>query len=107
MEFAAFITNAENQTAFSKVANTLPSSKASIEDPFFTQSDGSLEAEAKVASSQSLDKATDYMVGVPNAGDINSALARGLQEILMNGADIKETLNAVEKEVNQILNQDS
>lgn len=107
VEFAAFITNAENQTAFSKVANTLPSSKASIEDPFFTQSDGSLEAEAKVASSQSLDKATDYMVGVPNAGDINSALARGLQEILMNGADIKETLNAVENEVNQILNQES
>jgi putative chitobiose transport system substrate-binding protein len=107
VEFAAFITNAENQTAFSKVANTLPSSKASIEDPFFTESDGSLEAEAKVASSQSLDKATDYMVGVPSAGDINSALARGLQEILMNGADIKETLNSVEKEVNNILSQGS
>ncbi|ETT56188.1 sugar ABC transporter substrate-binding protein [Paenibacillus sp. FSL P4-0338] len=107
VEFAAFITNAENQTAFSKVANTLPSSKASIQDPFFTDSDGSLEAEAKVASSQSLDKATDYMVGVPSAADINSALARGLQEILMNGADIKETLNKVEKEVNNIISQGS
>lgn len=107
VEFAAFITNAENQTAFSKVANTLPSSKASIQDPFFTESDGSLEAEAKVASSQSLDKATDYMVGVPSAADINSALTRGLQEILMNGADIKETLNKVEKEVNNIISQGS
>ncbi|WP_427050593.1 ABC transporter substrate-binding protein [Paenibacillus sp. TC-CSREp1] len=107
VEFAAFITNAENQTAFSKVANTLPSSKASIQDPFFTDSDGSLEAEAKVASSQSLDKATDYMVGVPSASDINSALTRGLQEILMNGADIKETLNKVEKEVNDIISQGS
>ncbi|ASA26148.1 sugar ABC transporter substrate-binding protein [Paenibacillus donghaensis] len=107
VEFAAYITNAENQTAFSKVANTLPSSKASIDDPFFTESDGSLEAEAKVASSQSLDKATDYMVGVPSAADINSALARGLQEILMNGKDIKATLDAVEKEVNNILSQGS
>ncbi|WP_440111340.1 ABC transporter substrate-binding protein [Paenibacillus sp. QZ-Y1] len=107
VEFAAYITNSENQTAFSKIANTLPSSKASIQDPFFTQSDGSLEAEAKVASSQSLDKATDYMVGVPSAADINSALTRGLQEILMNGADIKETLNAMEKEVNHILSQGS
>ncbi|MEK3715211.1 ABC transporter substrate-binding protein [Paenibacillus sp. FSL R7-0333] len=107
VEFAAFLTNAENQTAFSKAANTLPSSKASIQDPFFTESDGSLEAEAKVASSQSLDKATDYMVGVPSAADINSALARGLQEILMNGADIKETLNKVEKEVNTIISQGS
>ncbi|MFS0871797.1 ABC transporter substrate-binding protein [Paenibacillus xylanilyticus] len=107
VEFAAFITNSENQTAFSKIANTLPSSKASIQDPFFTESDGSLEAEAKVASSQSLDKATDYMVGVPSAADINSALTRGLQEILMNEADIKETLNSVEKEVNNILSQGS
>lgn len=107
VEFAAFVTNADNQTAFSKIANTLPSSKASITDPFFTESDGSLEAEAKVVSSQSLDKATDYMVGVPSAGDINSALARGLQEILLNGADIKKTLDAVEKEVNGIISQGS
>ncbi|CQR57904.1 ABC transporter substrate-binding protein [Paenibacillus riograndensis] len=107
VEFAAFVTNADNQTAFSKVANTLPSSKASIQDPFFTESDGTLEAEAKVVSSQSLDKATDYMVGVPNASDINSAIARGFQEILLNGADIKQTLDAVEKEVNRIISQGS
>ncbi|WP_150269533.1 ABC transporter substrate-binding protein [Paenibacillus tepidiphilus] len=107
VEFAAFITSADSQTAFSKVANTLPSTKASIADPFFTESDGTLEAEAKVVSSQSLDKATDYMVGVPSASDINSALARGLQEILLNGADIKQTLDAVEKEVNGIIAQAS
>ncbi|WP_039838092.1 ABC transporter substrate-binding protein [Paenibacillus sonchi] len=107
VEFAAFVTNADNQTSFSKVANTLPSSKASIQDPFFTESDGTLEAEAKVVSSQSLDKATDYMVGVPSASDINSAIARGFQEILLNGADIKQTLDAVEKEVNRIISQGS
>lgn len=105
VEFAAFVTNADNQTAFSKVANTLPSSKASIQDPFFTESDGTLEAEAKVVSSQSLDKATDYMVGVPSAADINSAIARGFQEILLNGADITQTLDAMEKEVNRIIGQ--
>lgn len=105
VDFAAYITNAANQTAFSKAANTLPSAKDSIKDPFFTESDGTLEAQAKVASSQSLDKATDYMVGVPSASDINSAIARGLQKIMLNGADIKQTLDAVEKEVNDILKQ--
>lgn len=104
-EFAKFITNAANQTAFSKVANTLPSTKESVEDPFFKESDGSLEAEAKLASSQSLTEATDYMVGVPNAGDINSAIARGLQDILLNGKDIQATLDSVETEVNNILKQ--
>lgn len=104
-EFAKFITNAANQTAFSKEANTLPSTKKSVEDPFFTESDGSLEAEAKLASSQSLDKATDHMVGVPNASDINSALARGLQDMLLNGKDIQSTIKAMETEVNNILKQ--
>ncbi|MEK4359395.1 sugar ABC transporter substrate-binding protein [Paenibacillus sp. FSL M7-1455] len=103
VEFAAFITNADNQTAFAKAANTLPSTKESIKDPFFTQSDNTLEAQAKIASANSLDKAVDYMVGVPNASDINGAIARGLQKIMLNDADIASTLNAMEQEVNQVL----
>ncbi|WP_025680645.1 ABC transporter substrate-binding protein [Paenibacillus massiliensis] len=105
VRFAVFLTNADSQTAFSKVANTLPSTKASIEDPFFTESDQSLEAEAKIVSAQSLDKATDYMVGVPNAKDINSAITRALQNILLNGADMTKTLKDLEQEVNGILQQ--
>ncbi|WP_136606737.1 ABC transporter substrate-binding protein [Paenibacillus dokdonensis] len=103
VEFAAFITNADNQTAFSKAANTLPSTKESIKDPFFTASDNTLESQAKIASANSLDKAVDYMVGVPNASDINSAIARGLQKIMLNDADIQATLDAMEQEVNQVL----
>lgn len=103
VDFAAFVTNAANQTSFSKAANTLPSTKESIKDPFFTESDKSLEAEAKVTSANSLDKAADYMVGVPNAGDINSAIARGLQKIFLNDADVKGTLDSIEQEVNQVL----
>ncbi|MGZ7445863.1 ABC transporter substrate-binding protein [Paenibacillus sp. TH7-28] len=103
VKFAVFVTNAENQTSFAKLANTLPSTKASIKDPFFTESDNTLEAQAKIASAQSLDKATDFMVGVPSATDINAALGRGLQEVLLNGKDIKKTLDSVEKEVNGIL----
>ncbi|MGW8439720.1 ABC transporter substrate-binding protein [Paenibacillus sp. S33] len=105
VKFAVFLTNAESQTAFSKAANTLPSTKDSIKDPYFTQSDKSLEAQAKVVSAQSLDKATDYMVGVPNAKDVNSAIARALQNMVLNGADTKQTLTALEQEVNDILKQ--
>jgi putative chitobiose transport system substrate-binding protein len=105
VKFAVFLTNAESQTAFSKAANTLPSTKDSIKDPYFTQSDQSLEAQAKVVSAQSLDKATDYMVGVPNAKDVNSAVTRAFQIIILNGTDTKQTLAALEEEVNDILKQ--
>lgn len=102
-EFAAFITNAENQTAFSKDSNTLPSTKESIKDPFFSQSDNTLESQAKIASAQSLDKAQEYFLGVPKASDINSAVARQLQQILLNGGDVKAGLEAAAKQVNDIL----
>ncbi|MFD1887211.1 ABC transporter substrate-binding protein [Paenibacillus wenxiniae] len=104
-EFAKFITDATNQTSFAKAANTLPSTKASIKDAYFTENNNSLEAQAKVASAESLDKAVDYMVGVPNAGDINSAIAVQLQEIFLNGKDPQQGLSMAEQEVNQILKQ--
>ncbi|GAB6990915.1 ABC transporter substrate-binding protein [Paenibacillus pini] len=103
VEFAAFVTNVDNQTSFSKVANTLPSTKESIKDPFFTETDKSLEAEAKLTSANSLDKAVEFNQGVPNAGDINSIIGRGLQKIVLNGADVKETLHSMEQEVNKVL----
>ncbi|WP_458120908.1 ABC transporter substrate-binding protein [Paenibacillus sp. Z6-24] len=104
-EFAKFLTNATNQTSFAKAANTLPSTKESIKDPFFTQNDNKLESEAKVASAESLDKAVDYMVGVPNAGDVNSTIALQLQEIFLNGKDPQQGLDTAEQEVNQVLKQ--
>ncbi|MEW4371920.1 ABC transporter substrate-binding protein [Paenibacillus kandeliae] len=104
-EFAKFLTDADNQTSFSKAANTLPSTKESIKDAYFTQNDNTLESQAKVASAESLDKAVDYMVGVPNASDINSAIAVQLQEIFLNGKDPQQGLATAEQEVNQILKQ--
>ncbi|MCM3749964.1 sugar ABC transporter substrate-binding protein [Paenibacillus pasadenensis] len=100
-DFAAFMTNADNQTVFSKEANTLPSTKKSIEDPFFTQSDNTLESQAKIASAQSLDKAQEYYLGIPAAGDVNSAISRELQKIILNGADVKAGLAAAAAEVNE------
>ncbi|QJC50795.1 sugar ABC transporter substrate-binding protein [Paenibacillus albicereus] len=102
-DFAVFVTNAANQTAFAKIANTLPSTKASIEDPFFTESDDTLESQAKIASAQSLDKAQEYYLGIPAAGDINTAIARQLQEIILNGADVKKGVADAAAKVNEAI----
>ncbi|MGN7454040.1 extracellular solute-binding protein [Paenibacillus pasadenensis] len=102
-DFAVFVTNAANQTAFAKFANTLPSTKASIEDPFFTESDNTLESQAKIASVKSLDKAQEYYLGIPAAGDINSAIARQLQEIILNGGDVKAGVEAAAAKVNEAI----
>lgn len=103
IKFAVFLTNAENQLNFSKIANTLPSTVESAKDPFFTQDDGTLEAQAKIASAKSLDKATDLFIGVANAKDVNDVVTKALQNIYLNKADVKSELDKAEKDVNNIL----
>lgn len=102
-DFAAFITNAENQLSFAKEANTLPSTKATIEDKFFTESDNSLEAQAKIASVQGLKLAEEYALGVPSVKDINDAIAAELQKIFLDGADVKASLDEAAKQVNDLI----
>ncbi|MFD2615371.1 ABC transporter substrate-binding protein [Paenibacillus gansuensis] len=103
VEFAAFLTNAQNQLEFAKVANTLPSTKDSIKDPFFSQDDGTLEAQAKIASSQGLENASDFLLGVEKAGDINTTIVKHLQNIFLNKADVKAEMDAAAKEVEGLL----
>ncbi|MGZ9582945.1 ABC transporter substrate-binding protein [Paenibacillus marinisediminis] len=101
--FARFVTNAENQLKFSKVANTLPSTIKSAEDPFFSENDGSLEGTAKTISVQSLDKASDVMFGIEQSSEIAEIINLHIENIVLNGGDIKSELDAAEKKINDLL----
>ncbi len=57
-DFALFVTNPENQLAFSRMTTTLPSVVEALRDPFFTTEDGSLETQARVLSARQLPFAT-------------------------------------------------
>jgi putative chitobiose transport system substrate-binding protein len=103
VDFAVFVTNAANQLEFSKIANTLPSTVESAKDPFFSENDGTLEGVAKTVSAVSLDKAEDFYIGVESAKDVNEKVTKALQEIYLNGADVKKTLTTAESDVNKIL----
>lgn len=102
-EFAHYVSNDANQLAFSKAANTLPSTKEAAKDEFFYKNDGTLEGQALTASVESLDKATDFYLGVESASDVDSAITKHLQNIYSNEQDLDAELEAAEKEVNDIL----
>lgn len=104
-EFAHYVTNDANQLAFSKVANTLPSTKVAAKDEFFYKNDGTLEGQALTASVESLDKATDFYLGIENANDVNKTVNKHLQNIYINDEDLKAELDAAEKEINEILSR--
>ena len=69
LKFATYVTNEENQLAFAKEANVLPSTVAAMEDPYFT--DVSEDATpVEVARSVSASQLDDAAVLVPAMEDV-------------------------------------
>ncbi|WP_088891395.1 ABC transporter substrate-binding protein [Leptolyngbya ohadii] len=69
LKFALFVTNDQNQLAFAKAANVLPSTVASLKDGYFTEVPGSAPAidQARAISAKQMQ---DAEVLIPNQKDI-------------------------------------
>ncbi|MGW3864315.1 ABC transporter substrate-binding protein [Streptomyces sp. NPDC005047] len=62
VEFTKFLSNAENQLAFSKIVTVLPSTKESLKDPYFTdEGEGTVEARARRISADQIAKAQNLV----------------------------------------------
>ncbi|WGD37876.1 extracellular solute-binding protein [Lysinibacter sp. HNR] len=95
---AEWVTNAENQNAFGHLVNVFPSTLESKEDPYFSESDGTVEGDARALAFDSLASAkvltpyevtpamTDYFdqqVALAIRGDVTSqqALDRAVENM--------------------------
>ncbi|MFE0187797.1 ABC transporter substrate-binding protein [Streptomyces sp. NPDC058989] len=58
--FAHFVTDRKNQMAFAKKVTIFPSTKGSLDDPYFTKEDGTDATRVRVASAKSLKTAVNY-----------------------------------------------
>ncbi|MFC9230164.1 ABC transporter substrate-binding protein [Streptomyces decoyicus] len=58
--FAHFVTDKKNQMAFAKEVTIFPSTKGSLDDPYFTKEDGTDAVRVRVASAKSLKTAVNY-----------------------------------------------
>ncbi|MFJ9848692.1 extracellular solute-binding protein [Streptomyces sp. NPDC101150] len=58
--FAHFVTDKTNQMAFAKKVTIFPSTKGSLDDPYFTKEDGTDATRVRVASAASLKTAVNY-----------------------------------------------
>ncbi|MGW8972200.1 ABC transporter substrate-binding protein [Streptomyces platensis] len=58
--FAHFVTDRKNQMAFAKEVTIFPSTKGSLDDPYFTKKDGTDATRVRVASATSLKTAVNY-----------------------------------------------
>lgn len=103
-DFAAFMTNANNQLALSRVAPVLPSVMAALKDPYFQHTSGAdLMAEGRAISANQLLKATTAYQIQPNQNAINDIINHYVQLALLGKLSPEDALRRAEKEINDTL----
>lgn len=102
VEFAKFMTNGENQLAFSKIVTVLPSVVEALEDPYFTDtSDGTVESQARAISAEQIATA-ENMVPVQFDDRVKAALIGQIQLAMNGDISAKEALDRAAEEANEI-----
>jgi putative chitobiose transport system substrate-binding protein len=83
LQFAAFVTNAENQLLLVKRVPLLPSTKASYQDPLFTQSSGdALLDAARAISVQQVQRGVVQVPPLRHYNKLRTAFVRHLQRAM-------------------------
>lgn len=105
IEFVKFITNAENQLAFTKLVPILPVNKEAAADDFFLEGEDSDDPQEKglYYSAINNDKAVDMSPPIAEANLINEILTEEYEEVLLNDKDPQKALDDAEKRVNELL----
>lgn len=102
VEFATFMTNAENQLAFSKIVTILPSIEGALEDPYFTDdSDGTVESKARRISAEQIAEAQN-LVPVQYDDRVKSVVVGKVQLAMQGDLTAQEALDQAVDEANAI-----
>jgi putative chitobiose transport system substrate-binding protein len=104
LNLAQFITSAENQLAFAKLVPILPSTKASIEDPYFKAKPGaSLEDRARALSADQLKDAQLLVPPMPHQSELAKSLDDALQRAALGQQTPEQALGQAATEWDSIL----
>ncbi|TDE39304.1 sugar ABC transporter substrate-binding protein [Nonomuraea mesophila] len=101
IKFATFMTNGENQLAFSKITTVLPSVSEALKDPYFSTSDGTPEAEARKLSAAAMQNAKN-LTPVEYDDRVKKVVVGKVQLAMQGELTAKEALDQAVEEANQI-----
>jgi multiple sugar transport system substrate-binding protein len=102
LAFGRFVTNAENQVKFAKLASIFPSTSKGGDDPYFTTEDGSDEARVRVAAAKQLQTAVNY-TPVQFSDQMREALLQQLADAMLGKKSPKQALDDAVNECNRLL----
>ncbi|CAN5134017.1 sugar ABC transporter substrate-binding protein [soil metagenome] len=103
VDFAKYMTNAENQLAFAKIVTILPSTLSSLSDPYFTStSDGTVESLARKISAAQIPKA-ENLVPVQYDDRVKKIVVGKVQLAIQGTLSAQDALDQAVSEANKIL----
>ncbi|MEO0407844.1 MAG: sugar ABC transporter substrate-binding protein [Cyanobacteria bacterium P01_A01_bin.135] len=104
LDFALFVTNEENQLAFAKAANVLPSTQAALDDPYFSseKADAAPGDKARVISAQQLPDAEVLVPAMENVKQLQKILYENLQGAMLGQKSVDQALADAETQWNQV-----
>ena len=95
-EFANLLTSEESQVKMAKLTNVIPVNKNAIQNEYFSQCNTDLAAKARCKSIEQLKNSGNKDFGVQNKKEINDAINKTAETILLDNSITKEQ---IEKEV--------
>ncbi|MGI0495116.1 ABC transporter substrate-binding protein [Alkalinema pantanalense CENA528] len=94
LKFALFVTNNENQLAFAKAANVLPSTQAALQDPYFSQVPAQATAldQARIISAQQLKEAEVLIPAMKNIKQLQKLIYENLQAAMLGQKSVDQAI---------------
>ncbi|KUL52843.1 MULTISPECIES: extracellular solute-binding protein [unclassified Streptomyces] len=102
--FAHFVTDAQHQMAFAKQVAIFPSTKGSLDDPYFTKQDGKEETRVRVAAAKSVKTAVNY-TPVLFSEQMKVELRNSVAKALQGKESPQEALDNAVKSCDRLLRQ--
>ncbi|WP_027891393.1 ABC transporter substrate-binding protein [Calidithermus chliarophilus] len=97
-QLAAWLTNDDNQLAFSKrTGTTFPTTVKAANDPFFRSGGSSVNDLARLAAAKTMRYGRDLTVPVPNAAALNKAFKDNIEAAIFGQKSAKAALDEIVK----------
>ena len=98
LNFALFFTNEYNQLELAKITTILPTNKYALNNEYFsTYTSNDIQTKARIISAKQLNNLQKPLKNIKNKKELNTLSANYIQEILINNADIKKSLDEFAK----------
>lgn len=105
VEFALFLTNADNQVEFAKLTPVMPSVEAALDDPYFSEEPEDADATdlVRITSAEQLPDAELLTPPMESANDLQTVLHDAFARAMLGEQTPEESLNQAEEEWNEVI----